>query len=165
MTSDLQIAAHWRLIGATLDLQWSYTGSAGDVQDGSLPSIEKIRRNHKFHPRKGKNSMAIVDLGPLLQGVHGKIGDLVFRRGPDGKTIVSKAPQKKKKKSKKAQKAEKARNARQRQLMYEAHDYARAAMANPEMRAHYEKQARRKRKKAYSLAFAGFFEAHRKLGE
>jgi hypothetical protein len=109
--------------------------------------------------------MAIVKLGPLLQEVHGKIGDLVFRRGPDGKTIVSKAPQIKKKKSQKAQKAEKARNARQRQLMYDAHDYARAAMANPEMREHYEQQAKRKRKKAYSLAFASFFRVHRKLGE
>ena len=109
--------------------------------------------------------MAIVKLGPLLQEVHGKIGDLVFRRGPNGQTIVSKVPQKKKKKSKKAQKAEKERRARQRQLMYEAHDYARAAMANPEMREHYEQQARRKRKQAYSLAFASFFEVHRKLGE
>ena len=109
--------------------------------------------------------MAIVKLGPLLQEAHGKIGDLVFRRGPNGKTIVSRVPQKKKKKSQKAQKAEKARNARQRQLMYEAHDYARAAMADPEMRQHYEQQAKRKRTKAYSLAFASFFKAHRKLGE
>ena len=109
--------------------------------------------------------MAIVKLGPLLQEVHGKIGDLVFRRGPDGQTIVSRAPQKKKKRSQKAQKAEKARSARQRQLMYEAHDYARAAMANPEMREHYEREARRQRKKAYSLAFASFFKVHRKLGE
>ena len=109
--------------------------------------------------------MAIVKLGPLLQEVHGKIGDLVFRRGPDGQTIVSKVPQKKRKKSKKAQKAEKARNARQRQLLYDAHDYARSAMANPEMRAYYEQQAIRKRKKAYSLAFASFFRTQRNLGE
>ena len=109
--------------------------------------------------------MAIVKLGPLLQEVHGKIGDLVFRRGPNGQTIVSRAPQKKKKKSKKAQKAEKAQHARQRQLMYEAHDHARAAMANPEMRAHYEQEGRRKRKKPYSLALASFFREHRKLEE
>ncbi len=109
--------------------------------------------------------MAIVELGPLLQEVHGKIGDLVFRRGPNGKTVVSRVPQKKKKKSQKAQKAEKARNARQRQLMYEAHDYARAAMADPEIRAYYEQEARRKRKKAYSLAFASFFRVQRKWGE
>ncbi len=108
--------------------------------------------------------MAIVKLGPLLQDVHGKIGDLVFRRGPNGKTIVSRVPQKKKKKSKKAQKTVKQRNARQRQLMYEAHDYARSAMANPEMRTHYEREARRKRTKAYYLAFASFFRVQR-LGE
>jgi hypothetical protein len=109
--------------------------------------------------------MAIVELGPLLKEVHGKIGDLVFRRGPNGQTIVSRVPQKKKKKSQKAQKAEKARNARQRQLMYEAHDYARAAMADPEMRAHYEREGRRKHKKPYSLAFTSFFREHRKLEE
>ncbi len=109
--------------------------------------------------------MAIVKLGPLLQEVHGKIGDLVFRRGPNGKTIVSKAPEKKKKKSKKAQKAVKERNAQQRQLMYEAHDYAHAAMANPEMREHYEQEAIRKHTKAYSLAFASYFRVHRQLGE
>jgi len=109
--------------------------------------------------------MAIVELGPLLQEVHGKIGDLVFRRGPNGKTIVSRLPQKKKKKSKKAQKAEKERNARQRQLMYDAHDYARAAMADPEIRKYYEQEARRKKKKAYSLAFASFFRISRKLEE
>ena len=109
--------------------------------------------------------MAIVELGPLLKEVHGKIGDLVFRRGPNGQTIVSRVPQKKKKKSQKAQKAEKARNDRQRQLMFEAHDYARAAMADPETRQHYEREARRKRKKAYSLAFASFFRVNRQLGE
>ena len=108
--------------------------------------------------------MAIVKLSPFLQEVHGKIGDLVYRRGPNGQTIVSKAPQKKKKKSQKAQKAEKARNARQKQLLYEAHDYARAAMDDPEMKAYYEQQAKRQRKKAYSLAFASFFRANRKLG-
>jgi hypothetical protein len=109
--------------------------------------------------------MAIVKLGPLLQEAHGKIGDLVFRRGPNGQTIVSRVPQKKKKKSKKAQKAEKARNARQRQMLYEAHDYARAAMADPEMREHYEREAKRKRKKPYSLAFSNYFKVQRKLEE
>ena len=109
--------------------------------------------------------MAIVKLSPFLQEVHGKIGDLVYRRGPNGQTIVSKAPQKKKKKSQKAQKAEKARNARQRQLMFDAHDYARAAMDNPEMKEYYEQQAKRKRTKAYSLAFASYFEVQKKLGE
>jgi len=49
--------------------------------------------------------------------------------------------------------------------MYEAHDYARAAMSNPEMCEHYEREARRKHTKAYYLAFASFFRVHRKLGE
>jgi hypothetical protein len=111
-----------------------------------------------------ENIMAIVKLSPLVEEVHGKIGDLVYRRGPNGQTVVSKAPQKKKKKSKKAQKAVKAGNARQQQMLYDAHDYARAAMDDPEMKKYYEQQAKRKRTKAYSLAFASYFKVQKKLG-
>ena len=49
--------------------------------------------------------------------------------------------------------------------MFEAHDYARAAMANPEIREHYEREAKRKKKQAYSLAFASFFRVQRQLEE
>ncbi len=103
--------------------------------------------------------MAIIKLPAFLEEVHGKIGDVVFRRGPNGQTIVSKAPTKKKKKSQKAQRAQKAQYARQRELMFQAHDYAHAAMKDPEMRAYYEQEAKRTGKKAYKLAFGSFFKA------
>jgi hypothetical protein len=105
--------------------------------------------------------MAIIKLNPLFEDAHGKIGDMVFRRGPNGKTILSRAPRKKPKKSQKAQKAQKAQNARQKQRMLEAHDYAHAAMKDPEMRAYYQQKADREGKCAYRLAFGGFFKIER----
>jgi hypothetical protein len=48
--------------------------------------------------------MAKVDLNKLIQALHGKVGDLVFRQMPDGSIVVSTAP-KKKRRSSKAQKA------------------------------------------------------------
>jgi hypothetical protein len=79
--------------------------------------------------------MTIVNLSPLFKEAHGKLGDFVFWRGPNGKTIVSQAPRASDPKAKKAQKDQ------QRKLMQSAHDYAYAAMANPESKAYYEKNA------------------------
>jgi hypothetical protein len=36
--------------------------------------------------------MAIVKLNPLIAEAYGKMGALVFKRGPNGQTIVSKIP-------------------------------------------------------------------------
>jgi len=109
--------------------------------------------------------MAIVKLDPLFKDIHGKIGDLVFRRGPNGKTIVSRAPRQSRLKSQKAQKARKARNEQQKKLMQAAHDYAHTAMADPEMKAGYEQKAKKKKKSAYHLALSEYLQGQRKLGE
>jgi hypothetical protein len=109
--------------------------------------------------------MAIVKLDPLFKEMHGKIGDLVFRRGRNGMTIISRAPQKKKPASVKAQKARKAQNARQGRLMDDAHIYARSVMANPEKRAYFEKKARRKKQSAYRLAFGHYFKIQKGEGK
>ncbi|MGE5377673.1 MAG: hypothetical protein ACM3XO_21640 [Bacteroidota bacterium] len=101
--------------------------------------------------------MALVELDPLLKYMHGKVGDLVFRRGRNGMTIVSRAPRKKKPTSRKAQKAVKERNDRQRQLMDDAHMYARIVMADPQKKADFEKKAKRKKLSAYQLAFGSYF--------
>jgi hypothetical protein len=101
--------------------------------------------------------MAIVDLDPLFKEIHGKVGDLVFRRGPNGKTIVSRAPRQKKGNSRKAQRAKKELNARRRQRMDEAHMYARSVLANPVTRARVEREAKRKKKDAYHMALSNFF--------
>jgi hypothetical protein len=95
----------------------------------------------------------------VIKGIHGRIGDFIFRGSANGETVFYKAPEKKQKKSKKAQKS------RQQQLMLEAHNYADAAMADPETRAHYEHEALRKGKKAYWMAVSNYFKVHRQLGE
>ena len=101
--------------------------------------------------------MAIVKLDPLFKDMHGKIGDLVFRRGRNGMTIISRAPRQKRPKSRKAQKALEEQNARQGRLLDDAHTYARTMMANPEKRAFFEKKAKRKKLSAYQLAFGSYF--------
>jgi hypothetical protein len=106
--------------------------------------------------------MTIVKLDPLFKEIHGKIGNLVFRRGPNGQTIVSWAPKKKRPKSRKAQKARKEQNARQKQLLEAAHDYARAAMADPKLQAQYERQARKKKQSAYRLAFGSYLKVYKR---
>ena len=102
--------------------------------------------------------MAIVNLGPLFKEVHGKIGDLVFRRGPNGETIVSRAPRQSRPKSQKAQKAQKARNEQKKKLMQAAHDYAHTAMADPEMKASYEQKAKKQKMSAYHLAISDYLQ-------
>ncbi len=106
--------------------------------------------------------MAIVKLDPLFKDMHGKIGELVFRRGRNGMTIISRAPQKKKPKSTKAQKAVKERNARQSQIMDHAHIYARTVLADPLKKAWFQKRARRKKLSAYQLAFGEYFKTLKK---
>jgi hypothetical protein len=102
-------------------------------------------------------TMALVELDPLLKNTHGKVGDLVSRRGRNGRTIVSRSPHKKKPKSRKTQKAVKERNVRQRQLMDDTHMYARIVMADPQKKADFQKKARRKKLSAYQLAFGHYF--------
>lgn len=89
--------------------------------------------------------MAIAKLDPLFTEVHGKIGELVFRRGPNGQTIISRMPRRSLWKVKKVRKTQKKR-------MTAAHAQARSAMADPELRSYYEQEARKKGKRAYLLA-------------
>ena len=109
--------------------------------------------------------MAIIKLNPFIEEIHGKFGDAVFRRGPNGKIILSKAPQKKKKNSQKAQKKQKERNSRQQQHMLAAHDFAHAAMQDPEMKAHYEQKAIKQKSKPYLMALSAYLKGRRIFGE
>ena len=100
--------------------------------------------------------MAIMKLDPLFKDLHGKIGDLVFRRGPNGQTIVYKAPKKSRGNTRFAQKLQQHR-------MTDAHAYAGAAMADPDKQAHYEQQSRKLGKSAYSLALSNYWKLRRKM--
>jgi hypothetical protein len=117
----------------------------------------------KFTQTKDANhhkeeKMAKVKLNPLFEEVHGKFGDVIFRRTPGGGTIAYPAPEKSRGNTRSAQKY-------QQHHMNEAHAYAREAMDDPEMKSHYEQEAKKKHKSAYRLAFGNYFKVCRKMGE
>ena len=102
--------------------------------------------------------MAIAKLDPLFTELHGKIGDLVFRRGPNGQTIISKMPRRSLWKVKRVRKTQKKR-------LTEAHAYARAAMADLELQVYYEQEAEKEKKRPYALALTDFLQGQRKAGK
>jgi hypothetical protein len=100
--------------------------------------------------------MAKVKLNPLFQEIHGKVGDLVFRRTPSGGTIVYEAPKKSRGNTRYAQKV-------QQHHMGEAHAYARAAMADPERKARFEEQGKKEKKSAYLMALSRYWKERREI--
>jgi hypothetical protein len=94
--------------------------------------------------------MAKSNNNVVTYGLSGKIGDLLVFRQVDGKTIVSKMPEKPKTVSEK-QKA-------QRKRFQQAVIYAQAAIADPETKALYQVAAK-KGKKPVNVAVADFFNA------
>jgi hypothetical protein len=94
--------------------------------------------------------MAKVTLSPLVKDIRGKLGDAVFRRTHTGKVILSKVPDMSKVKWSKAQKAHRKR-------FKAAVAYAKAAMAEPKVRAKYEKKAARQNKRPFDLAVSDYF--------
>jgi hypothetical protein len=93
--------------------------------------------------------MAKVTLNLMIDDVRGKIGGLVLRRAPSGKLILSKAPDMSRVKWSKAQKEN-------RQRFKQAVAYSKAAMAEPNVRAHYQKEAAEQGKRPYDLAVSDF---------
>jgi hypothetical protein len=80
--------------------------------------------------------MTKVKLNSLIAEISGTMGDFYFRKGKkEGEVILAKRPGK----SKKPSKAQKAHWDR----FSEASDYATAALADPELYAHYEAEARK----------------------
>ena len=94
--------------------------------------------------------MAKVTLSPLVKDIHGKLGNVVFRRSHTGKLIASKTPDMSNVKWSKAQKAH-------RQRFKKAVAYAKAAMAEPKVRAKYEKAAAKAGKRPFDLAVSDYF--------
>ena len=75
--------------------------------------------------------MAKVKLNPMFEEVHGKFGDMVFRRTRNGGLSLMRKPDMSKVKWSPAQKAN-------RQRFREAMAYAQQALADPQLRATYE---------------------------
>jgi len=94
--------------------------------------------------------MAKVTLSPVVEEIHGKVGGLVFRRTASGKMSLIKLADMSKVKWSKAQKI-------QRQRFKEAVAYAKAALADPKVRAKYEKLATKTGKRAYDVAKSDYF--------
>ena len=93
--------------------------------------------------------MAKVTLNPSIDEIRGKIGGYVFRRAPSGKLILSKAPDMSKVKWSKAQKEN-------RERFKKAVAYYKAAVADPTVRASYEKRASKENKRVFDLAVSDY---------
>lgn len=94
--------------------------------------------------------MVKVILNPGLRRMSGKMGDWTYR-WMYGKQTVMKTPDMSKVKWSKAQKAH-------RQRFREAIRYARRAMADPKVRAHYEEIGKKKDRQPFRVAVSDFFE-------
>ena len=92
--------------------------------------------------------MAIITFNNGIVEIHGKVGERIYRRGPNGSTIVCKRPDMSGVQPSEAQKAH-------RQRFKQAVAYAKAALADPELRARYEAQATCD-KTPYNLALADY---------
>lgn len=94
--------------------------------------------------------MAKVKLNPMFNQISGIVGDFVFRSTSSGETILSRRPDTSNTTWSDAQKA-------QRERFKQANEYAKAAMAEPRVRAHYQEQAASLNKRPYDLARSDYF--------
>ena len=91
--------------------------------------------------------MPKVKLTPIIEEIHGTMYDLVFKKSPKGNMIVTKKPDMSKVKWSKAQKAN-------RQHMSIAITATQVALLNPEVRARYERKAKKLGRRAWNLALS-----------
>ena len=100
--------------------------------------------------------MAKVILNPLINQVYGKLDKHVFRRTSTGGTAVIKLADMSNVQWSEAQKA-------QRQRFKAAAAYAKAALADPQVRARYEERAATLNKRPRDLAVSDFFKGKNSL--
>jgi hypothetical protein len=96
-----------------------------------------------------------VELNPTVDKYRGKLGKMTFR-WMYGKQTVMKTPDMSNVKWSKAQKAERGRFA-------EAIAYAKQAMADPKVRAHYEKLGKKANRQPFRVAVSDFFKGRNLL--
>jgi len=94
--------------------------------------------------------MVKVLLNPALRELRGKMGDMTYRR-MYGRQTLMKTPDMSRVKWSKAQKEH-------RQRFKKAVAYARLAMADPNVRAQYEKAAKKTGRRPFHLAVSDFFQ-------
>ena len=97
--------------------------------------------------------MAKVMLDPLFSGMSGRMGDFVFRTSKNGQVTVSRRPRKPVAAPSEAQKAN-------RQRFVKANNYARAALADPDLRAVYENIAAQDGVSAFAAVRADYYKGN-----
>ena len=99
---------------------------------------------------KKEGKMAKVTLEPWMKRIHGKRGNVVFRRGRKGQITITKVPDMSTVQWSPAQQAH-------RQRFKQAVAYAKAAMANERVHQVYEKAAAQQGKRPFDLAVSDYF--------
>jgi len=102
--------------------------------------------------------MPRVRLAPFVEEIHGTLNGLVFKRSPKGNTILTKVPDMSNVEWSQAQEDH-------RKLMAKANDYAHAAMADPKVRAMYEKRAAKENRQAYRVAVSDYYKGKNLLSK
>jgi len=97
--------------------------------------------------------MAKVTFNFGIQRIQGKLGNAIFRVSPTGEQQITKLPDMSNVKWSKAQKE-------QRQRFKQAVAYAKAAMADPDVRKVYEKMAAKKHKRPFDMAVSDYFKGN-----
>ena len=100
--------------------------------------------------------MAKVKLNPMLKEVHGKLGNIVFRRSITGEMTAIKLADMSNVEWSDKQKAH-------REKFKQAVAYAKAAIAEPQVRQHYEKEATKQSKRPFDLAVSDYFKGRNLL--
>ena len=101
-------------------------------------------------------AMAKVQLPDWITEIKGKMGNAVFRTSPNGETYITKSPNMSKVEWSPAQKEHRRR-------FKKAIAYANAAMADPDVRAVYERQAAEQNRKAYRVAVSDYMKGNNLL--
>ena len=94
--------------------------------------------------------MAKVKLNPIIEQIHGQMGEMVLRRTRGGGTTLMRKPDM-------SGVAWSAAQVAHRERFRQAIIYARAAMSDPQLRAAYEQEAALKDKRPFELAVSDFF--------
>lgn len=100
--------------------------------------------------------MPKVRLAPLIEEIHGTMYDVVFKRSPNGNMIVTKRPDMSNVQWSEAQ-------TKQRERFKQAVAYARSALAEPQVRAVYEKLAKKQHKRAWDVAVSDYFQGRDRM--
>jgi hypothetical protein len=93
--------------------------------------------------------MAKIILNPIVQSAHGKMGNIVFRRSHTGEMCITKVPDMSNVKWSESQQSN-------RQRFKRAVAYAKAAMAEPTVRAVYVEIAAQKNKRPFDMAVSDY---------